>query len=158
MRIVGNGRTAVIAVIAAAFATAFAACGGSNLEQPEPLSVRFDDMHIAAVPIEEKQAIFEANNGWSVAKAERAAYATFGTQELSDAIIAALAGRCACLMGHHGMVVFGRDCDQALALAVELETLCEQYWRVLQLGKPRLLGTAEMKRVLAKFAAYGQQD
>jgi L-fuculose-phosphate aldolase len=87
-----------------------------------------------------------------------AAYATFGSQELSDAIIAALDGRCACLMAHHGMVVFGRDCDQALALAVELETLCEQYWRVLQLGAPKLLAADEMQRVLAKFASYGQQD
>ncbi len=87
-----------------------------------------------------------------------AAYATFGTQQLSDAIIAALDDRCACLMAHHGMVVFGRDCDQALALAVELETLCEQYWRVLQLGAPQLLAMDEMQRVLAKFAGYGQQD
>ena len=85
-------------------------------------------------------------------------YATFGSQELSDAIIAALADRCACLMAHHGMVVFGRDCDHALALAVELETLCEQYWRVLQLGAPKLLPADEMARVLAKFAGYGQQD
>ena len=85
-------------------------------------------------------------------------YATFGTQELSDAIIHALAGRNACLMAHHGMVVFGRDCEQALALAVELETLCEQYWRVLQLGTPRLLAAEEMQRVLEKFAGYGQQD
>jgi L-fuculose-phosphate aldolase len=87
-----------------------------------------------------------------------AAYATFGSQELSDAIIAALNGRCACLMAHHGMVVFGRDCDHALALAVELETLCEQYWRVLQLGAPKLLPADEMTRVLAKFASYGQQE
>jgi L-fuculose-phosphate aldolase len=87
-----------------------------------------------------------------------AAYATFGSQELSDAIIAALADRCACLMAHHGMVVFGRDCDHALALAVELETLCEQFWRALQLGAPKLLPADEMTRVLAKFAGYGQQD
>lgn len=86
-----------------------------------------------------------------------AAYATFGTQELSDAILAALDQRSACLMAHHGMVVFGRDADHALALAVELETLCEQYWRVLQLGAPKLLPTDEMARVLAKFATYGQQ-
>jgi L-fuculose-phosphate aldolase len=85
-------------------------------------------------------------------------YATFGTQELSDAIISALKDRCACLMAHHGMVVFGRDADHALALAVELETLCEQYWRVLQLGIPKLLSVAEMTCVLAKFATYGQQS
>lgn len=87
-----------------------------------------------------------------------AGYATFGTQELSDAIVHALAGRCACLMAHHGMVVFGRDPGHALALAVELETLAEQYWRVLQLGAPKLLDAAEMVRVIARFARYGQQD
>jgi L-fuculose-phosphate aldolase len=87
-----------------------------------------------------------------------AAYATFGSQELSDAVMVALEGRCGCLMAHHGMVVFGHDTDHALALAVELETLCEQYWRVLQLGAPKLLPAAEMSRVLEKFAGYGQQD
>ncbi|MFA4970415.1 MAG: class II aldolase/adducin family protein [Sulfuritalea sp.] len=87
-----------------------------------------------------------------------AAYATFGSQELSDAIVSALDGRCACLMAHHGMVVFGRDLNHALALAIELETLCEQYWRVLQLGAPKLLPADEMTRVTAKFATYGQQD
>ncbi len=87
-----------------------------------------------------------------------AAYATFGTQELSDAVLTALEGRCGCLMAHHGMVVFGRDLDHSLALAVELEALCEQYWRVLQIGGPRLLPDDEMARVIAKFADYGRQD
>lgn len=86
-----------------------------------------------------------------------AAYATFGTQELSDAMLAALANRRACLMAHHGMVVYGRDLKEALALAIELETLCEQYWRVLQLGTPKLLPADEMARVIEKFAGYGQQ-
>ncbi len=86
-----------------------------------------------------------------------ATYATFGTQALSDAVLAALHERRACLMAHHGMVVFGRDLEQALALAVELETLCEQYWRVLQLGPAKLLAAEEMQCVLEKFASYGQQ-
>lgn len=84
-------------------------------------------------------------------------YATFGSQDLSDAIIRALEARCACLMAHHGMLVYGRDAEHALSLAVELETLCEQYWRVLQLGAPKLLSADEMLRVIAKFATYGQQ-
>ena len=84
-------------------------------------------------------------------------YATFGSQELSDAVVEALADRCACLMAHHGMVAFGRDLDHAMALAVELEALCEQYWRVLQIGGPRLLTFEEMARVLEKFADYGRQ-
>ena len=87
-----------------------------------------------------------------------ARYATFGTQELSDAALAALAQRNACLLANHGMLVFGRDLDQALALAVELEALCEQYWRACQLGEPVLLDDREMAVVLEKFANYGQQD
>ncbi|MCX7896377.1 MAG: class II aldolase/adducin family protein [Rhodocyclaceae bacterium] len=86
-----------------------------------------------------------------------ARYATFGTQELSDAVIAALFDRRACLMAHHGMVVFGGDLDEALQLAIEFEALCEQYWRVLQLGAPKLLSSAEMQRVLARFSEYGKQ-
>lgn len=87
-----------------------------------------------------------------------AGYATFGTQELSDAMIVALQDRRACLMAHHGMVVFGGDLKEALALAVEFESLCEQYWRVLQLGQPQLLSAAEMTLVIDKFKDYGRQD
>ena len=53
-------------------------------------------------------------------------------------------------------LVFGRDLAQAVALAVEFETLCEQYWRALQIGAPRLIDDAEMARVLLKFGSYGQ--
>lgn len=84
-------------------------------------------------------------------------YATFGTQALSDAMLEALEGRSACLMAQHGMAVFGRNLDQALAHAVELETLSEQYWRVLQIGTPRLLGDEEMAAILERFRTYGQQ-
>lgn len=87
-----------------------------------------------------------------------AAYATFGTQELSDVMLGALEGRRACLMAHHGMVAFGADLKEALALAVEFESLCEQYWRVLQLGTPKLLAADEMARVLEKFKDYGKQS
>lgn len=86
-----------------------------------------------------------------------AAYATFGTQALSDAALAALEGRCACLLANHGMLAFGRDLRQALDLAVEFESLCEQYWRALQVGRPVLLPDAEMEIVLEKFRTYGQQ-
>jgi len=86
-----------------------------------------------------------------------APYATFGTQALSDHALAALAGRNACLLGHHGMLVFGGDLERALDLAVELETLCEQYWRALQIGQPATLPEDEMARVVEKFKTYGVQ-
>ncbi|MFO1413412.1 MAG: class II aldolase/adducin family protein [Burkholderiales bacterium] len=85
-----------------------------------------------------------------------APYATFGTQALSDAAVSALEGRRACLLAQHGMIAVGAALDAALALAVEVETLAEMYWRVLQIGEPVVLSDAEMAVVLAKFATYGQ--
>ena len=87
-----------------------------------------------------------------------AGYATFGTQALSDRILRAIDKRRACLLANHGMLVVGEDLSQALDLAVELEALCEQYWRACQLGQPVLLDATEMAAVLEKFAGYGQQD
>lgn len=85
-----------------------------------------------------------------------APYATFGTQALSDHVVAALAGRKACLLAHHGMIALGATLADALALAVEVETLAEMYWRALQVGEPARLPPEEMAVVLAKFATYGQ--
>jgi len=86
-----------------------------------------------------------------------APYATFGTQELSDHAVAALEGRRACLLAHHGMISVGDDLESALALAVEVESLAEMYWRSLQIGDPAVLPAHEMQRVLEKFAAYRAQ-
>jgi len=85
-----------------------------------------------------------------------APYATFGSQELADAAVAALAGRRACLLANHGMIAIGADLDRALGLAIEVESLAETYWRAMQVGEPVLLDDDEMDRVLAKFATYGQ--
>ncbi|MGL1834221.1 class II aldolase/adducin family protein [Rhodocyclaceae bacterium SMB388] len=85
-----------------------------------------------------------------------AGYATFGTQQLSDQVIDAIAERSACLIANHGMVVFGRDLAHALDLAIEFEALCEQYWRTLQLGPPVLLSSTEMHEVVERFRWYGK--
>lgn len=87
-----------------------------------------------------------------------AAYATFGTQALSDAVLAALAGRRACLMANHGLLSWGRSLDGALALALEVEALCGQYLRACQVGEPVLLTAAEMAEALEKFKDYGARD
>ena len=85
------------------------------------------------------------------------AYATFGTQALSDAVLAALQDRRACLMANHGQVAVGASLDAALALAVEVEELCAQYWRAKLMGEPVLLSDAEMDEVLERFKDYGQR-
>ena len=86
-----------------------------------------------------------------------APYATFGTQALSDNALKALEGRKACLLANHGMIATGENLESALALAVEVEALCEQYWRALQIGKPHLLSDAEMAVVVEKFKTYNAQ-
>lgn len=85
-----------------------------------------------------------------------APYATFGTQALSDHALRALESRKACLLANHGMIAVGPTLASALALAVEVEALAEQYWRALQIGEPMLLSETEMAVVLEKFRTYGQ--
>jgi len=82
-------------------------------------------------------------------------YALFGSQALSDHALAALLDRKACLLANHGMIVLGRDLDDALAVTLEVENLCEQYWRTLQVGAPHLLTEAEMHAVFQQFKGYG---
>jgi L-fuculose-phosphate aldolase len=86
-----------------------------------------------------------------------AAYATFGTQALSDAVLLALQDRHACLMANHGLLAWGRNLPAALALANEVEALCGQYLRACQIGEPVLLSEVEMQEVLEKFKDYGKQ-
>jgi L-fuculose-phosphate aldolase len=86
-----------------------------------------------------------------------APYALFGTQTLSEFALKALEGRKACLLANHGMIALGRDLDDALRVAVEVENLCEQYWRILQINPtPPTLTEAEMKEVFAQFKGYGK--
>lgn len=85
-----------------------------------------------------------------------APYATFGTQALSDHALAALAGRRACLLAHHGVIACGTSLDAALTLAVEVEHLARIYLQSLALGEPPRLPDDEMARVLEKFVHYGQ--
>ena len=87
-----------------------------------------------------------------------APYHTFGTQELSDAALAALDGRKACLLANHGVIAVGVDLPAALALAGEVENLAAQYCMALAVGNVRILNDTEMSRVLEKFRTYGKQD
>jgi L-fuculose-phosphate aldolase len=87
-----------------------------------------------------------------------APYATFGTQALSDHVVAAMTGRHACLMSHHGMIAVGATLERALGLAVEVEQLAEMYWRALQVGPPTLLDDEEMARVARQFEGYGRSE
>lgn len=84
-------------------------------------------------------------------------YALFGTQALSDNMLAALDGRRACLLGTHGMICYHDNLGQALWLGVEIETLAKQYWYARQAGDPVILDQAQMTEVLERFESYGKQ-
>lgn len=83
-----------------------------------------------------------------------ARYATFGSPELAVHAVDALVGRRACLLANHGMVALGTSPEEALELAVEVETLAELYWRALQVGEPVLLTAQEMAEALDRFREY----
>ena len=83
-----------------------------------------------------------------------APYATFGTAALSAHAVAALEGRTACLLAHHGILALGASPDDALAVAVEVETLAQMYVHARAAGTPAVLDAAEMTRVLERFARY----
>ncbi|MEE4174483.1 MAG: class II aldolase/adducin family protein [Xanthomonadales bacterium] len=84
-----------------------------------------------------------------------APYATFGTDALSEHVLAALADRRACLMAHHGLVCFHDDLPKALHLAETVEQLARIYGLCLAMGEPATLPDDEMERVLEKFRDYG---
>ena len=87
-----------------------------------------------------------------------AAYATFGTQALSEAALVALQDRMACLLGQHGQISLGTTLASALRMGIEVETLSRMYLQALSLGAPPVLSDAEMERVIGqmKRMSYGQ--
>jgi len=82
-------------------------------------------------------------------------YATYGTQELSDLVIAAMKDRKACLMANHGLVCLESNLARALALAIEVENLARTYCQALSIGEPVILDDAEMRIVIEKLGGRG---
>ena len=83
-----------------------------------------------------------------------AKYATYGTRELSKNIIKALKERKACLIGNHGQIAFSENLSKAFELAEEVENLSNQYIKALKIGKPKILSSKEMNKVLSKAKNY----
>ena len=83
-----------------------------------------------------------------------AKYATYGTRELSKNILKALKNRNACLIGNHGQIAFSKNLSKAFELAEEVENLSNQYIKALKIGKPKILSSKEMSKVLSKAKNY----
>ena len=85
-------------------------------------------------------------------------YATYGTPELSQAVIKALEGANGCLMANHGMVVAGPNMTRTMWLAGEIELLASQYYHSLLAGHPHILSDAEIADTARSFECYGPQE
>ncbi len=86
-----------------------------------------------------------------------APYALFGTEELSGYVVNTLENYQACLLENHGMIALGTSLDSAFNLAVEVESLAQQYCQALTLGKVKLLSDTQMDAVIEQFIGYGQR-
>jgi L-fuculose-phosphate aldolase len=83
-----------------------------------------------------------------------APYATFGSQELADNVLAAIEGRSGVLLANHGAVTYGPTMEVAYDRALYLEWVAEVWLRAHALAPaftPHVLGDAEMAEVYAKI-------
>jgi len=112
-------------------------------------------LSIARKPIPAVHYMMAAFGGREIRCAD---YATYGTAELSAAVLAAIDGRAGCLMANHGMIVGGPTLARAIWLAHELEALAHQYYHLLQIGGGHMLSEAELAEVAKGFANYGPKD
>jgi L-fuculose-phosphate aldolase len=76
-----------------------------------------------------------------------ARYATFGTDELAENTLEALAGRSAALMANHGTITHGEDLSAALERSLLLEWAATVYWRAASIGQPRALDHDQLQEV-----------
>jgi L-fuculose-phosphate aldolase len=84
-----------------------------------------------------------------------APYVTFGTPALAEHAAEAMQGRSACLLGNHGMIVYGGSAAEALSRTILLEALCRQYLQALSAGTPKLLTAQEILDAQERFKTYG---
>jgi L-fuculose-phosphate aldolase len=84
-----------------------------------------------------------------------APYATFGSQELADNVIAALKGRNAAMMQNHGSVAYGPNMEQAIHRLELLEWLAELYWRASSMGTPNVLTEKDFEDIITAAIERG---
>lgn len=76
-----------------------------------------------------------------------APYTTFGTDELAQVALSAVADRRAVLLQNHGAVTYGRSLEQAYERAQLLEWLGHVYATACAMGAPRILSDVELAQV-----------
>ena len=84
-------------------------------------------------------------------------YATYGSQELADAVAAGLHGRHAVILANHGAVTTGADVTAAVERARLLEWIAELYLKAAAVAPPRTLERAELDAVRAQPARIAER-
>ncbi|MFD1524524.1 class II aldolase/adducin family protein [Pseudonocardia yunnanensis] len=85
-----------------------------------------------------------------------APYATYGSPELAEGSVRALAGRYGVILQNHGATTYGDTLEKAYTRSIYLEWLCRLYHQAQLLGQPRLLPPEEIERVARMLGSYGQ--
>lgn len=85
-----------------------------------------------------------------------APYARYGTAELAEHCVRALADRPAVLLAHHGVVAVGAELDEAMAVAESVEYVAELGWRARLLGNQHALSAGQLAEAAEAFRGYGQ--
>lgn len=83
-----------------------------------------------------------------------AEYAPFGTVELAENVLTAMAEKKACLLANHGLIAAGRNLSEAYSIAETIEFCCQIYCHALTFGQPNILPLEEMQRMLVRFENY----
>jgi L-fuculose-phosphate aldolase len=88
-----------------------------------------------------------------------APYARFGTPELAESAVAALADRSAVILRNHGALTCGPDLARAYDRAATLEWLARVYWHARLAGTPHTLTEAALAEVsdATRALRYGEQ-
>src|ERR1700712_3415527 len=86
-----------------------------------------------------------------------APYATFGSDELHEHVLAALDGRTAALMRNHGALTCGPSLEAAVEATRLLEWAAGLYWHASQLGTPAVLSDDQLGDVVQQVQrlSYG---
>jgi L-fuculose-phosphate aldolase len=84
-----------------------------------------------------------------------APYATFGTPELAESVLEALADKTAALMANHGALTLAGDVDAAVERTLLLEWACDVYSRAAAVGEPRTLDAEQQQAVITAVIERG---
>ncbi|MFF4498911.1 class II aldolase/adducin family protein [Streptomyces sp. NPDC001401] len=88
-----------------------------------------------------------------------APYATYGSDELAENMLHALADRTACLLQNHGTMAYGTTLDQAYDRTAQLEWMCRLWLTAASVPglSPTLLSREQVAEAGEKLRGYGQR-